>query len=222
METANIKYLGQTYTIKIGDKFNRLTILSLHKKHSDNKVYASCLCECGNVRPSILVRSLLSGNTKSCGCLNRDLTIARNYKHGDANRENKSKLYRIWADMNRRCRDKRRDDACYYANKGIIVCEDWKNYNAFKFWALKNGYNDSLTIDRIDSNKNYCPDNCRWIPFSEQSRNRTSNHYITYNNEVHTLTEWANILNIGRSTLSNRLNQQKWPIEKAFTSPVKK
>lgn len=86
--------------------------------------------------------------------------------------------------------------------------------------GITNGYNDTLTLERCDNNQGYNPSNCKWIPKSEQSMNRSTNHYITYNGETHTLTDWANKLGLSRSTLSNRLNTAKWSIEKAFTTPV--
>lgn len=99
--------------------------------------------------------------------------------------------------------------------KGIKVCEEWDDYSSFYDWAIANGYNDNLTLERIDNNKNYEPNNCKWIPKSEQSKNRTSNHYITYNNQTKTLTDWAKEFGIKRTTLSNRI-RKGWPIEKAF------
>lgn len=213
MEKINTIYNKKNYTIKIGDKFNRLTILNLYK--INGKFYCDCKCDCENIKSKTLVRDLLSDNTKSCGCLNKELRIQQNTKHNDANRGQKTRLYNIWVDMRRRCNNKSRKSAKNYSLKGITVCEEWNDYLTFKEWAMSNGYNDDLTIERKDNSKGYNPNNCCWIPKSEQSRNRTTNHYITYNGKTQTLTEWALELNIKRTTLSNRL-RNGWSVEKAF------
>lgn len=215
METATFIYNKEEITLNKNQKINRLTIDDLFK--IDGRVYCKCICECGNIIESVRARSLLSGNTKSCGCLNKELQNERNQKHNDAHRDQKSRLYKIWVDMKRRCNNPKRKDAKNYLERGIKVCEEWDDFLNFKEWALNNGYCDDLTIERKDNNEDYCPQNCCWIPKSEQSKNRTTNHYITYNNKTQTLTEWAKELNINRSTLSNRL-RNGWSIEKAFTT----
>jgi hypothetical protein len=214
MEQISFKYNGNIVTVKVNDKFNRLTILEIFK---DKYVCAKCKCDCGTIIERIVLRSLLSGNTKSCGCLNKELREQRNYKHGDGTRTGKTRLYKIWQDMKRRCYSETRGDAKNYYDKGITVCAEWQLFQNFKNWAINNGYTEELTIERKDNNKGYCPENCCWIKKSEQSKNRTSNHYITYNNKTMTLTDWSKYLGIKRTTLSSRL-RRGWTVEQAFTT----
>lgn len=124
-----------------------------------------CECECGNY---VIVpgRNLREGKTKSCGCLRRDLAKTRATKHGLCG----EKLYNIYAQMKRRCNKPSCKDYKWYGGKGIKICDEWKEAQAFYIWAVNNGYRDGLSIDRIDSNKNYSPDNCRWITISENAQ----------------------------------------------------
>lgn len=217
MMSIEMTYQGTPIVVSVNDTFNRLTITKLFKE--DYRWYATCVCSCGTTIQRIYVRSLLSGNTKSCGCYNSDLTIQRNLKHGLKTRNaERSRLYSIWTDMRRRCNNPERKRSECYAAKGIKVCEEWNDFAAFKDWSMANGYNDTLSIDRIDNNKGYCPENCRWIPFGDQSKNRTTNHYITFNGKTQTLTDWSKEIGIGRNTLTARL-QRGWSIEKALTTP---
>ena len=109
-----------------------------------------------------------------------------------------------------------------YGARGIKMCSEWLNsFAAFYEWAIANGYEIGLTLDRIDNNGNYEPSNCRWATHDVQNNNSRHNVYITYNGETHTLKQWANILNIKYDTLKFRIRRAKWSIEKAFTTPVK-
>lgn len=194
-------YKGIEYDINIGDVHNRLTITKLYKKKS--KLYCDCLCECGNTRNGVLVRSLYTGNTKSCGCYNKELTIIRNTTHN----QSKTRLYKIWQGMIRRCNNPNRKDHKHYHSKGVTVCDEWYDFQIFQEWANSNGYSDELTIERIDNSKGYNPYNCTWIPKSQQSKNRTNLHMITYEGETLTLTDTALKYNIKRVTLTNKLRK---------------
>lgn len=129
-----------------------------------------------------------------------------------------TRLYKTWMGM--RCRCSYVNDKAYstYGGKGIKVCDEWQKFEPFYQWALANGYADDLTIDRIDNNGNYEPNNCRWVNRKTQANNRTSNRIITYNNESHTLSEWSEILGVKYETLSARLNKYKWSVEQAFSA----
>lgn len=201
---------GNVIYVKCGQCFERLTIQTMYK--DKGRVYSDCTCKCGTQVQHVLLGSLIRGNTKSCGCLNQELKMARNLKHGCACRAKKSRLYKIWADMHKRCDNPNTKSAKHYYEKKIAYCDEWKSFQAFQEWALSHGYRDDLTLERKDNTKGYCPENCLWIPFSEQSKNRTSNHYITYQNETHTLTEWSRILGLKRSIIYSRL-RRNLPIE---------
>lgn len=131
------------------------------------------------------------------------------------------RLYNIWHNIKKRCYYTGATSFKYYGEKGIKVCDEWRhNYDAFAEWAIKNGYNGTLTIDRIDSNGDYSPDNCRLATPKQQAYNRSTNHNITFNGETHALTEWAEILGINYRTLSRRINMLGWSIERALSTPV--
>lgn len=139
--------------------------------------------------------------------------------HGDAKRGQIKRLYRIWKNMIQRCSNPNKPDYKYYGAQGIRVCDEWKKYATFKEWAVNNGYDDSLTIDRIKSNKDYCPENCRWITIKEQQNNKRNNHKLEFNGEIHTINEWSEILNIKREIIKDRL-RLGWSADKALTTPV--
>lgn len=208
---------GTYITVTHGDTFTYLTVDYMFKKNDKGKVYAHCICKCGAER-DVLLRSLLSGNTKSCGCYNKELTVARNYKHGHKTRNaNTERLYNCWLDMHKRCYNVNSKSYNNYGGRGISVCDAWHDYLVFKNWAINNGYSDDLTLERINVNVGYCPDNCTWISKSEQSKNRNYCTYLTYNNKTMTLTEWARELGMSRSTLLSRYNRHPdWSTEKLF------
>lgn len=132
----------------------------------------------------------------------------------------RTRLGRIWNNMKKRCYNENNNSYCFYGAKGVVVCDEWvHDFNAFRDWALSHGYRDDLTIDRIDSNGNYSPDNCRWATPKEQAYNRSSNHVITYNGKTMTMTEWAESLGMNYRTLSKRI-RDGWAIERALTTPV--
>jgi hypothetical protein len=140
-----------------------------------------------------------------------------NFTHG----LRKSKLYITWANMKQRCYNPNDSHYKWYGGRGVTICDEWKNdFKAFYDWAIANGYRDSLTIDRVDSTKNYSPDNCRFITMSAQQRNKSSNKYIEYNGETKSVQEWAEKLNIKPSTLRARFNKG-WSIERALSEPVR-
>ena len=220
---------GTITRINKGDCFSRLTVEKIYKikKGKTLRPYCLCKCECGKYK-EVPVRNLIIGQTKSCGCLQREDASNRMSTfnketaiHNDATRENKTRLYKIWVDMKRRCNNPNRLSASNYHNKGISYCKEWETYLPFKEWALNNGYTDELTLERKDVSQNYCPENCTWIPLSEQSKNTTRNKYLTYNNETLILSDWAKKLNMSSKTLLYRL-KRGWSVEKALTTPVDK
>ena len=133
-------------------------------------------------------------------------------KHGLCN----TPLYKVWQTMKQRCTNPNCRGYQWYGAKGVKVCEDWQDVESFYRWAVSHGYQEGLTLDRIEITGDYEPKNCRWITMSEQQTNKSSNHLIEYNGEKRTLTEWSNLLGIPRTTLSNRLNTLGWSVERTF------
>ena len=132
----------------------------------------------------------------------------------------KSRLYNIWYLMNHRCYNQNSQVWDHYGGRGIKVCDEWHNdFFAFREWAIKSGYSEDLTIDRIDNNGDYTPSNCRWITQTDQNRNRRNNRLLTYNGETKPLREWATIMGIPHLTLHYRITKLHWPVEQALTIP---
>ena len=149
--------------------------------------------------------------------------IARmNSKNSAKHNDCKTKLYHSWSCMKARCNYPKDKSYKNYGGRGITVCDEWNNsYVAFKEWAINNGYEEGLTIDRIDVNGNYEPSNCRWVNTKRQENNRRNNRYITIDNETHTMTEWAEKYGIHWSVFQRRMSYGYDPLT-ALTKPVKK
>lgn len=182
----------------IGKKFGRLSPL----KRVSNRGKATCWlckCDCGKEK---IVRGgdLLSGATQSCGCLNNE----RIYKHNHSRDE----MYKRWISIKQRCFNPNEPNYKNYGGRGIVMCDEWKNnFMSFYNWAYENGYRKDLTIDRIDVNGNYEPSNCRWATNSEQANNKRTNHFIEYNGEIHTVTEWSKILDISYNKMRYHISK---------------
>ena len=154
----------------IGKKINRLTIVGFTKKENRDEVFWECVCECGN-RVVAMPCLIKSGHTSSCGCYMKEKNGNREYKHGGYG----TRLYNIWCLMKQRCYNPKATHYERYGGRGITVCDEWLNdFQPFYDWAVNNGYSDDLTIDRINNDGNYQPDNCRWTTMQEQSMNRST------------------------------------------------
>ncbi len=193
----------------VGMKFERLTVISYSYTDSkSHRTYWKCKCDCGNeiVKATNL---LTTGLVKSCGCLLSDKRHINTYKHGACINNKETRLYKIWANMKYRCSKPGNQMAAYYYDKGIRVCEEWVNdFDNFRKWAIENGYSDDLTIDRINSDGNYCPENCRWATKEEQIINRKNiNHFLEYQGKTQTLSQWSRELNISRTTLTTYISK---------------
>lgn len=126
------------------------------------------------------------------------------------------RLLNIWDAMKQRCYNKNNEAYSRYGGRGILVCEEWRNdSHAFREWAVSHGYRDDLTLDRVDVNGNYCPENCRWVTRKEQNNNRRDNHKLTLNGRTQSLPEWAEELGLTYGGLYSRL-RRGWPIEKVL------
>lgn len=192
--------------IHVGDKFGKLTIIEQGGSDKfSNKIW-KCACECGSI-VEVTAHNLRKGRTTSCGCIKR---VSDEHK----------KLYQVWKGMRARCYSPYHPSYQWYGERGIKVCEEWKNnFVSFKQWALANGFQMNLTIERIDFNGNYEPSNCKWIERSEQSSNTRRTIKIEYNGQTHHLKQWAKILGINYETLRSRIRDLGWSVERAFTTP---
>lgn len=147
-----------------GQRFGRITVLH---RADDSRKWA-CICDCGR-EFDVFTSHLISGRSKSCGCLRREVSAQRATRHGFC----REPLHYVWKTMRQRCGNPRNKDYKYYGARGVHVCTEWDDdYLKFRGWALANGYVAGLTIDRIDTYGDYAPGNCRWITIQEQQKNR--------------------------------------------------
>lgn len=168
-----------------------------------------CVCRCGTEK-DVLLSNITQGKSVSCGCLRAALQT----RHSMCN----TRLYRIWENMIQRCSNPHNTAYSNYGGRGITVCNDWKDYVNFHAWAISNGYQDSLSIDRIDVNGNYDPKNCKWATQSEQSNNKRTSRFVEFNGITQTITQWANELKVPAQRIKYRL-EHGWSVEDALTIP---
>ena len=207
--------MRKTPTVTPGQRFGRLVVIREDDRKYGHR-YILCKCDCGTEK-SINLHSLLNGCSNSCGCLRREYIASKNFKHGFANRNNElERIYCIWSGMKKRCYSETDPGYKNYGGRGITICDEWKdNYPAFREWSISNGYSDELSIDRIDNDKGYAPDNCRWTTAKVQGNNTRVNHRVTYKGETHTLSEWSDITGIDDNRIGQRL-KKGLPLEKVF------
>lgn len=207
-----------------GVKFDRLRVKSRADDYISPQGYHFtqwiCECDCGK---TVVARSdsLKNRHTKSCGCMRVENNISRS-THGDNKRGQRARLYSIWANMIQRCTNKNHKNFLDYGGRGITVCDEWREYGAFRAWAVSNGYKEHLTLDRKNTNEGYTPSNCRWVSTIVQQNNKRSNHLLTYDGKTFDIAEWAAITGIRYSTLRSRVYLLGWSNEKALTTPVRK
>lgn len=201
----------------VGQRFSRLTVLD-DFKIQNNKTYWLCKCNCGNEK-YVRADSLKDGSIQSCGCLMREVQKSCENKH-KTHGLTKTKLHNVWGSMKRRCYNKNVSRYENYGGKGIKVCDEWQEFLPFYEWAIANGYQEGLTIERIDVNGNYEPSNCTWITMEEQAKNKTNTTFLTYKGVTKRLVEWAKEYNIDRNNLRTRIFKCGWDIEKALTTPL--
>lgn len=201
-----------------GKRFGKLVAIKTIGKNKNGGYLWQCKCDCGN-EITASVGNLNNGHTKYCGCLRADRCETNFTKHGLES----TRLYDIWRDMRLRCYDERNISYNRYGGMGITICDEWKeDVKAFYDWAMANGYNDGLTIERIDNDGNYSTDNCRWATVKEQANNRRSNVLVTHNGKTQTMKEWANEVGIPYKVVWARMQKLGWSAERALTYPVKK
>lgn len=182
-----------------------------------------CICDCGN---EVLVdaRHLRDGSTKSCGCFKSEKQRETGRKSGKStftHRMTGTRIYRIWGNLVSRCCDCNNPAFNNYGGRGITVCDEWKNsFEEFYRWALESGYTDDMTIDRIDNDSGYCPENCRWSTKIEQANNTRNNIFYMYKGELLTLAEISRICGVPYKTLHRRIRSLGWDLQRATTEPI--
>lgn len=199
----------------LGKKYGEVEIVEYLRKGPNNERVYLGRCSCGKTK-EFFISNLRTGKTKSCGCLAARALSERSRTHGDR----QTRLYSIWTNMKTRCENENCDSYKHYGAKGIKVCEEWSSsYESFKEWAIKNGYTDDLTIDRIDNNRGYYPDNCRWADSRTQSRNRDYAWNITIDGITKHAKDWCEDYGVNYKTAYTRLSRG-WDEKYAVTVPA--
>lgn len=197
-----------------GKKFGHLVVMGYAGKKSERTAW-NCRCDCGN-EVVVLGVNLNSGNTKSCGCHKYDV-VDKFKTHG----KSKTRIYRIWRKIKERCEKDYCKEYERYGARGISLCNEWYNFMSFYNWSMLNGYRDDLTIDRIDNDKGYSPDNCRWVDILTQQNNRRNNIKYEYDGKMLTIPEIARIVGMQPNTLYDRIHRYGYTLEQAITKKVR-
>lgn len=198
-----------------GRSFDAWTALRFIEGSGSKHPKWKCVCKCGNVR-DIDYYALTGGRTRSCGCLRQKLIGEKTRTHGKA----RTKIYSIWVGIITRCCNPNTPNFCDYGGRGITVCDRWRN-------SFENFYSDmgerprGMSIERIDNDAGYSPENCKWATRAEQSRNRRNNRRLTLNGETRCLAEWSKITGLNPITITSRL-KRGWSEERALTEKLKK
>lgn len=197
----------------IGKRYGKLVVIGLTKATPPYRGWRwICKCDCGNTKVYDPPR-LKSGRGVSCGC-----SVGHARKHGGTG----TRLYHVWDGMKQRCNNPNSEEYHRYGGRGITICEEWGSFANFRDWAMSTGYDPDApqgecTLDRIDNDGNYEPSNCRWVDMQEQMQNRPRRSpSIAYNNESHTLYEWAQIMGVSYQKLRN-YRAKGWSIEKIMS-----
>ena len=189
-----------------GQTFGRLTVFGrCERDHS----YWWCQCSCGSDPKRIYRSSLTRGLTKSCGCLWHELVPGANATH----KKTRTPIYRLWSMMLDRCRNPRNRRFEQYGGRGIQVCKRWQQFE--NFYADMGDRPLNKTLNRINNDGSYCPENCEWADLKTQARNKTSNRLLTYKGKTQPLAAWAEELGINKNTLATRL-YRGWSVARAF------
>lgn len=202
--------------IAIGTRFARLVVIThiapIVNRLGHNEYMVRCQCECGQLH-DVRERLLKGGKTRSCGCLNRESYMTTAITHGLS----KSPEYRVWNAMTQRCMNPKTKPYKNYGGRGITVCERWLKFS--NFYADMGPKPKGMFIERINNNKGYCKDNCRWATKKEQCRNMRRNVFITFRGITACLAEMSERFGIKYSVLKKRV-ESGWSSERTMTEPV--
>jgi len=198
--------------IFLGQRFARLTVIRPVKPGLISRFVVRC--DCG-VEREVHATNLRNSTTRSCGCLQREEFSARRKKHGLS----ESPTYATWLNMRTRVTNPKRDFYDCYGGRGISICDAWSDFAVF-LADMGERPSSAHTLERVDVNRGYAPDNCVWATIDEQANNRRSNHRLTFKGETLTLTQWARRLGLNVGTLSSRIHNSGWSVEKALSTPT--
>lgn len=192
-----------------GQRFGKLVVLEQSERTNCGRVRWLCQCDCGNCTTA-QANDLRSGKVVSCGCYGKSIIGNVSRKHGMTG----TRLHVIWKNMRSRCTNGKHPAYKRYGGSGISVCDEWGDFSVFAEWAVSSGYADKLTIDRIDNNKGYFPDNCRWVTIEAQSSNRRTNRLY----KGMCVKDWLEVLNWPKSKYKYRLRSGK-PLHECLGLP---
>lgn len=196
-----------------GERYSRLLVLERAENTERGQAVWKCLCDCGNIT-YVRGGNLKSGAVKSCGCLLKDNA---HRTHGLSH----TKIYGLWGNIKRRCYCPTISCYKYYGGRGIKMCDEWRDsFDAFYEWVKATRFDDSLTIERIDPNGDYCPENCTWANMTEQANNKRNNDFYTHNGETKSLTQWCYSLGLDYWLVRNRIKKLGWAFERAISEPI--
>lgn len=183
----------------VGERFNFLTVVE-EWRNDKSQIICRCKCDCGN-ESIVPLYKLKAERIKSCGCMRKKLISEGNTRHG----ERKSLLYSKWCGIKRRCYNANDSHYKDYGARGIKMCKEWNDdFGVFKQWAEKNGYVDGLSLERVDVNADYSPENCLWIELADQAKNKRNTIYIIYKGEYKRVSEIAVLEGCSSKTIRTR------------------
>lgn len=191
-----------------GQRFGRLTVIRQDGNSKNGSAQWLCICDCGNVK-TIRGCNLRFGQTQSCGCYQKEQAKRFGNVYKPTHGHSRERLYRVWKSMLHRCNSIHSSSYDNYGARGIKVCDEWKDYETFKEWAINHGYAEKLSIDRINVNGNYCPENCKFSSMKEQANNKRSNHFIEIDGVTKTIAQWAEYSGLPQSTIYQRVKVGK-------------
>lgn len=201
-----------------GIRFGRLVADYPVGKDKHRNILWKCKCDCGN-ECIVPAGRLRGGHTNSCGCLSRDNVIKRNTRNFTTLRSKNERLYYRWAGIKQRCTNPNHSRYKDYGGRGITICDEWLFYEPFYAWAMENGYEEGLEIDRINNNIGYSPDNCRFVNRISNSRNKRNNVFLELNGRRFTISEWSEISGIDQKIIQKRL-KRGWDAGAAIFAPL--
>lgn len=204
--------MGRPFIDISGQTFGRLKVIKYTRRKNSYTMFL-CKCECGNEK-EVSSHHLKRGNTISCGCYQKEKNHEK--KHGETG----TKIYGLWSSIKQRCYNPKNQAFDNYGGRGIKMCDEWQDFISFKKWLMKSGYKEGLTLERLDFNSDYTPENCTFIPLEQQTKNTRRNLFIEYNGKKMIMSDWAIETGINYRTLLSRYRSGIRPPE--LFSPLKR